>query len=139
MLIDVIQKSMKGGTPDSYKTVFDAGSEPGPSDYIIKITKSMNSLNKVIKNMLSEESRRMIFIGVFPIFIDEIDDFISNIDEQGFEWLKNDLKHLENETKTLVTDISTGVAFIGKIRELQQASIEDLVYEEEEEDEEENE
>lgn len=138
MLIDVIHKSMITGHPARYKNKFDESANPGPSDFVDKITKNMSNLNKTIVSVLDEECRKIIFNGVFPTFIDEIEIFIENMDEEGFNWFKNDLKHLEKETMSLAKNISTGVAFINKIRELQKAKLDDLVYEEEEESEEEN-
>ena len=101
----------------------------------------MNSLNKVILNTLSEESRKIIFTGVFPQFIDEIEDFlqrnfIEEEKEEGFKVFKKDLEYLEREISDLAKGISTGQAFINKIRGIQEAELHEFEMEEEEEEDE---
>lgn len=91
--------------------------------------------------MLSEEARKIIFTGVFPQFIDEIErfvdaHFIDDSNENGFEVFKHDLKYLENEIAEVAKGISTGVAFINKIRDIQQADLNDFEMEDEEEEDE---
>lgn len=139
MLVEVIQKSMKNGPPAHYSQPFDKNANKGPSDYIDKISKSMNNLNKAILAFLNDECRKIIFNGVFPNFIDEIGELVNGLNEESFEWFKHDLKFLEKDTSDLASGVSTGVAFMNRIKELQDATIEDLVYMEEEEDEDENE
>lgn len=142
MLYEVIKKAMRNDPPDHYKTTSaDKLATVPPSQYITNIAKSMNSLNKVIANHLSEESRKIIFTGVFPQFIDEIEHyvdqhFINANDEKGFAVFKRDLKHLETEITELAKNISTGQAFINKIREIQDADLKDFDLEEEEEEDE---
>ena len=143
MLYEIIKKAMRLDPPAHYKTTTaEKLAEVPPSGYITQIIKSMNSLNKVIANNLTEESRKIIFTGVFPQFIDEIEryvdqHFINTNDEQGFAVFKRDLKHLETEITELAKNISTGQAFINKIREIQDAELKDFDLEEEEEEDEE--
>ena len=143
MLTDIIKKSMKEQPPEIYtnKQKVENLAELPSSPYIQRISKSMNSLNKVISNNLSEESRKIIFTVVFPQFIDEIESFVdehflNDNNEEGFEVFKHDLGHLEREITELAKNISTGQAFIHKIREIQQADLNDFDLEEEEEEDE---
>jgi hypothetical protein len=146
MLVDVIKKSMRKDPPSTYTNSESnknfANHEPGP--FIVQIVKSMNSLNKVICSTLSEESRKIIFTGVFPQFIDEIETFvdthfIEDSNEVGFEMFKLDIKYLEQEISELAKGISTGQAFINKIREIQNAELQDFELEDEEEEDEDDE
>jgi hypothetical protein len=142
MLYDVIKKAMRLDPPAHYKTTTaDQLPEVPPSQYVVQIVKSMNSLNKVISHNLTEESRKIIFTGVFPQFIDEVEHyvdqhFIDSNDELGFAVFKRDLKYLETEINELAKNISTGQAFINKIRDIQDADLKDFDLEEEEEEDE---
>ena len=143
MLIDVIKKSLQNKPPVIYTngTKVENLQKYEPLACIVQITKSMNSLNKVITGILSEESRKIIFTGVFPQFLDEIDkfidiNFIENNNEEGLNIFKKDLSFLEKEIKELTQGISTGIGFINRIRDIQEARIEDFQMEEEEDEEE---
>ena len=143
MLTDVIKKAMRKGIPEAYtnKTKYASMENPQPGQFIVQIVKSMNSLNKVISNMLHEETRKVIFTSVFPFFIDEIEQFvdqhfIDDSNEEGFEIFKHDLEYLEKEITELAKNISTGQAFIHKIREIQEADLQDFEMEEEEDEDE---
>ena len=146
MLIEVIKKWLQNKPPAIYTngTKIENIQKYEPLVFITQITKSMNSLNKVIAGILSEESRKIVFTGVFPQFLDEIDkfidtNFIENNNEAGLNIFKKDLNYLENEIKHLTQGISTGIGFINRLRDIQEAGIDDFQMEEEEDEEEDNE
>ncbi|CAI2381418.1 unnamed protein product [Moneuplotes crassus] len=143
ILCDVIRKSMSEPVPSSYTSgeVIENIESLEASPYIKAISKSMNSLNRVILSTLNEESRKIIFTSVFPTFIDEIDSFvdehfINDHNEEGFTIFKHDLGFLEKEITDLAKNISTGQAFIHRIGEIQGAELNDFDLESEEEEEE---
>lgn len=142
MLIEVIKKWLQNKPPAIYTngTKVESIAKYEPLSFITQITKSMNSLNKVIAGILSEESRKIVFTGVFPQFLDEIDkfidtNFIENNNEAGLNIFKKDLNYLENEIKHLTQGISTGIGFINRLRDIQEAGIDDFQLEEEEDEE----
>lgn len=78
---------------------------------------------------------------MFPQFIDEIERFVDQhfldqSNEEGFNIFKRDLSYLEKEITELSKNISTGQVFINKIREYQEAELNDFELEDEEDEEE---